>query len=478
MIRIFRSYGMAHLAMLMATMLICSSCLKDDDDDEVVYPGDAAIVAFSIGDFIRTNTTTSSTGADSTYSVKVTGSTYKFYIDQVNRQIYNATPLPYGTNVSRLQCNISSKNSSSIVIKSLISDTLFYYSSTDSIDFSTPRQISAYSLDGSTHVDYQVTVNVRQDQTDVFQWNSLPSQSGFAEAQALRMFHLNGRMYVFAAGDNTTAIYSCPDDGTGEWSIATPNFNTMIPAAAVDNVVATDDALYLYLDGMLMKSGDGSEWSVTAQPQLARLVAADAHTIYALSEQQQMISSSDDGQTWSVEQTDADASLLPTAEISYCRVPSRINSATESVVIAGSRPTDNYFEDLTSMVWNKVVEYADNSRQNAWMYLNNKDVPTYYLPRLSRLSLANWNNGIIAIGGAGIGACTTEGFSQLYYSKDGGIFWEKSDDITLPTGLSASTCAIATNDNKDVWMVCGGSGQVWYGQMPGSDIDSQKIFTE
>lgn len=477
MIRIFRSYGMLQFALLMIAVLTLSSCLNDDED-EVIYPSDAAIVGFSINDFKMTVNTTSSTGADSTYTTTVSGSKYKFYIDQVNRQIYNADSLPYGSDVAHLLCNISSMNSGTIVIKSQISDSLFYYHSTDSIDFSTPRQMVVYSLDGTTNVGYEVKVNVHQEQADVFKWSSMPSVDIFAQAQALRMFNLNGKMYVFASNGFETSIYSCNEDGIGEWTPVSPNFNTPLSAEAVNNVVATDEAFYMYFNGWLMKSVDGSEWAITAEPQLLRLVAADARTLYALSEEQQLISSSDEGQTWMVESLDADVSLLPTEDISYCRVPSRVNPSTENVVIAGSRSAVDYYGDLTAMVWSKVSEYAENSRQNAWMYVCENDVSEFILPRLSRLSLTSWKGGILALGGDGIGACDTAGFSRFYYSMDGGIYWLKSSDISLPTGFSATTCSIATSSQQNVWMVCGGSGQVWYGRLPGEESNDPKCFTE
>ena len=477
MIRIFRSFGMLQFTLLMLGVLTLSSCLKDDDD-EVVYPSDAAIVAFSLNDFSKIVNTTSSTGADSTYTTTVSGSKYKFYIDQVNRKIYNADSLPYGSKVTHLLCNVSSLNSGTVVIKSLISDSLYYYSSTDSLDFSSPRQMSVYSLDGTTHVDYEVKVNVHQEQTDVFTWRSMPTQESFVSAQALRMFNLNGKMFVFASDGITTDISYCNEDGTGEWSFATPNFNTPIPAEAVDNVVATDEALYMYFNGWLMKSADGSEWAITAEPQLSRLIAADARTIYALSEEQQIVSTADDGKTWKVEALDADASLLPIRDISYCRIPSRVNTTTENVVIAGSRSVEDYYSDLTAMVWSKVSEYAENSRQNTWMYISENDVSEFILPRMSRLSLACWKGGILAIGGPGIGACDKEGIFRFYYSMDGGIYWSKSSDISLPAGFSAYNCTIATNSQQNIWMVCGGSGQVWYGRMSGEESNDQKVFSE
>lgn len=493
MIRIFRSFGMLHIALLTMAVLTLSSCLKDDDNDEVVYPSDAAIVAFSLNDFSRIVTTTSSTGADSTYTAKVTGSKYKFYIDQVNRKIYNADSLPYGSKVARLLCNISSLNSGTVVIKSMASDSLFYYSSTDSIDFSSPRRLSVYSLDGKTHVEYEVTVNVHQEEANVFKWNSLPSQDIFASAQALRMFNLNGKMFVFVSNGFETSIYSCNEDGTGEWTPNVPNINTPVPAEAVDNVVATDKAIYMCVDGndvdltedadrskvgWLVKYSGDSECTMVDVPVGTRLVAADARTLYAINADGHLVSSSDEGQTWTEEPLDSDASLLPISDISYCRIPSKVNSATENVVIVGSRSAENYYGDLTAMVWSKVVEYAENSRPNTWMYINENDMSEFVMPRLSRPALTCWKGGILAIGGPGIGACDNEGFSRFYYSMDGGIYWRKTTDISLPTGFSATTCTMATDSKNNIWMVCGGSGQVWYGRLSGEESSDQKTFTE
>ena len=107
----------ACLWMTMAVMVL-SSCLGGDDD-EILYPNDAAITAFSLGTLKRYMTTTKSDGTDSTYTTTVSGSTYRFYIDQVNRTIYNPDSLPFGTDVEHVLCTVGSKNSSSIVIKSL-----------------------------------------------------------------------------------------------------------------------------------------------------------------------------------------------------------------------------------------------------------------------------------------------------------------------------------------------------------------------
>ena len=54
----------------------------------------------------------------------------------------------------------------------------------------------------------------------------------------------------------------------------------------------------------------------------------------------------------------------------------------------------------------------------------------------------------------------------MLLSKDGGINWRKSSLYTFPTGFNSTAVFGATVDNQqNIWMVCGGSGQVWRGRL-------------
>lgn len=151
------------LVVLLAAACMLSSCLNSDDDTtEYNYSKDTAISAFTLGTLNRYLHTTSSTGADSIYKTTVTGSYYKMVIDQLGRQIYNTDSLPYGTDAKHVLATITAVNNGIILIKNVDSDSLRYYSSTDSIDFSTPRTVRIVSQDGQRYADYTVTLNVRK----------------------------------------------------------------------------------------------------------------------------------------------------------------------------------------------------------------------------------------------------------------------------------------------------------------------------
>ena len=176
-------------AVMLSALFVLTSCLGDDED-EMTYPSDAAIIAFSLGNANLYTTLTSSTGADSIVKSVYKASDYKFYIDQVNRTIYNPDSLPYGTDVAHMICVITSKNSGNLVIKEINNDSLRFYHVSDSIDFSVPRVVSVYSLDGSNHVNYTVTVNVKKSSKDYTTWEMMATKQDFESATGMKAVSL------------------------------------------------------------------------------------------------------------------------------------------------------------------------------------------------------------------------------------------------------------------------------------------------
>ena len=148
-----------------------TSCLKDTDDTVVTYYSDTAITSFTL---TTVNTYTTKTSDGTTKTVKSTLATKPvFVIDQYNHKIYNPVPLPSTCDLKHVLATIATKNSGQVVIKSIVGDTLRMYSSTDSTDFSTPREIRAYAQDGSSFRAYTVTFNVKQASSESITWTSL-----------------------------------------------------------------------------------------------------------------------------------------------------------------------------------------------------------------------------------------------------------------------------------------------------------------
>ena len=463
-------------AFILSAVLLLSSCLNDDVDKNA-YPKDAAIISFSLGNLSRQMVTKAKNGSDSTYTATITGSNYKFYIDQINHQIYNPDSLPYGTNVKRALCNITSKNSGVVTIKSLISDTLFYYNSTDSIDFSEPRTLKVHSYDGTNQVSYTVKVNVHQEKPDTFLWHATSRMDAFAQAKHMKAFALNGRIIVFAGYEEEGAIYSCEESNNAEWRLETWDLGRAVPFNAYENVAASDQKIYINLSGDIFYSTDGIHWDQSGEMCPGRLIGATNDHLFALVTGG-IARSDDEGATWETEKLDSDEALLPTDEVSFCRLPSKVNESVSNIVLIGNRSVSFFYDDVRAHVWNKVDDMDD--KDEPWMYVSSDDQPTYILPRLTSLTAVVYNNYIIAAGGQGLGACQNSAFEHLFQSNEGGVLWQRCISYKLPDDFSCGNAFAMTVDSQNyLWLFCSETGIAWRGRMSGENgSKNQTSFTE
>ena len=149
------------------------SCMKSSDDTVVTYY-ETAITNMQLSAVNRKIHTTTSKGADTTYVKKLT--TFpKFTVDHVNGRIFNADSLPSDCDLSRVLVTLTASSyTGTLFIKDLGSDNLIFYSSTDSIDFTSPREFRAYNTDGTLYKSYQVTLNKHTAPTGKLIWEERP----------------------------------------------------------------------------------------------------------------------------------------------------------------------------------------------------------------------------------------------------------------------------------------------------------------
>ena len=315
--------------------------------------------------------------------------------------------------------------------------------------------------------------------TDTFVWSMQDAEIPFAGARALRAVACGGKMHVFANLDGTRgAFYSCGENDGAEWVENAWMQGAALPASVCDNVVVMDGDLYLYANGGIYRSQDGNEWVRTASAALQRLVAAGSKTLHAIDASGAMVSSTDEGLTWTIEQLDSDAALWPTRDINYCLLESPVDDEIENVVLLGNRDAGIYPEDTRAQVWNKMIDHSSRNNSDAWMYVNINDVGAYSLPRLSPLAAITFDGGILALGGYGIGACDEPGYQRFYYSTDGGIFWRKKSGIALPEGFVGSDAITMAGDTQERLWLISGSGQVWKGRLSGGYSTVEYVVNE
>ena len=163
------------LCMMLAGALLMTSCLKDNDTDTTQYYTNTAIALFKLSSINRQIHTTTAAGKDSVYK-KAISDPAVFTIDQAQRKIYNTDSLPSDCDLTRVLATINTVNAGTVVINYADkngNDSLMYYSSTDSIDFTKMKDLRVYSQKGDSYRMYSVTINVHKAETDKMLWQEM-----------------------------------------------------------------------------------------------------------------------------------------------------------------------------------------------------------------------------------------------------------------------------------------------------------------
>jgi hypothetical protein len=158
-------------------ILVGSSCLLScfgDKEEAVVTYDETAITNMQLTAVNRKIHTKTSKGKDTTYVKRLT--TFpKFTVDHVNGKIFNTDSLPSDCDMKHILVSLTATSHTGVLfIKDMESDDLIFYSSTDSIDFSSPREFRAYNTNGTLYKSYIVTMNKHQAATDKLVWEERP----------------------------------------------------------------------------------------------------------------------------------------------------------------------------------------------------------------------------------------------------------------------------------------------------------------
>ena len=164
------------IAVLLAFAIAVTSCLSNSEEVEITTYDDTAMSSFSLSAVNRYVHTTSKSGGDSVYLSKLAVAKYPFAIDQYQRKIYNSDSLPADCDLKHILVTATATSySGTIAVKSATSDSLSYYSGTDSLDFSTIREFRVYNNTGDKYRAYQVQVNVKKQASSKMGWEQMPA---------------------------------------------------------------------------------------------------------------------------------------------------------------------------------------------------------------------------------------------------------------------------------------------------------------
>lgn len=353
--------------MILMAMLGLSSCLKNDSDTEITVYDDTAITKLSFSAVNRYIHTTSKSGTDSVYKKALTVANYPFSIDHYQQKIYNREPLPSDCDLKHVLVSVTTSTySGSVAIKSLTSDSIVYYSSSDSIDLSQPREFRVFNTNSQKYRAYQVQVNIGTGEVDAMNWTALEELS--------------------------------------------PAESSKLP-----------QGLY--------------------EKKLLKLEKDDTGTSFQLSE--------DNGATWTTETLgdEEDASLLPSECLATVAFDLPYTDYSSYRLLVGS-PAD---DSDRCIIWRK----ASNRGTGKWVYLPVESNNAYYLPKAESITLAYFNEVIIAINNNG----------SIYESRDQGITWKSFDKYSLPADISTNNLNAIGDSEGYLWLCDLDSRKVWRGQM-------------
>ena len=456
----------AAFTLLLATVFLMASCLESNDD--YTYTDDCAISSFSVTTAKQNTFVKTKDGLRDSLVVKeLSLSSYKFYIDQLNGKVYNPDSLPCGVNVKKLLCSVSNSSSGIVVIKSTTSDSLTYFNSTDSTDFSVDREVQVVSNSGLSVKKYTVHVNVHKEQADSFAWHATPICTELKNLQAIKTAAVNGKLLLLGNDGNATLVYS--NDGT-QWSKCETNLGHALAADAYKSVVVKDDYVYISDGGNIVRTNDGKTWNTMGEATgVTRLVAASRFSLYGYGADGRLMASKDNGASWTVAEIDDELSLMPYGETTYASVEIDGYAKTDRVMLFGTRDASAYPDDKYLTIWGKIDEAADNSENQPWAYYGVAADNTHAAPVLSGISAVAYDDGVYMMGQA-------EGKAPKFYkSLDNGITWrEDTATVVLPTDFNENvagaittkgTYALTVDKNKSLWLVNARNGMTWRGRI-------------
>lgn len=456
----------AAFTLLLATVLLMASCLESDND--YTYTDDCAISSFSVTTAKQNTFVKTSDGLRDSLVVKeLTLSNYKFYIDQLNGKVYNPDSLPCGVDAKKLLCSVSNSSSGLVVIKKVKSDSLDYFSSTDSLDFSVDREVQVVSNSGLSVKKYTIHVNVHKEQADSFAWHATPICAELKTMQAIKTAAVNGKLILLGTDGNNTLVYA--NNGT-QWTKCETNLGHNLAADAYKSLVTKDDYAYISDGGNIVRTNDGKTWNIMGEAtDVTRLVAASRYSLYGYATDGRLMTSKDNGATWTVAEIDDELSLMPYGETTYASVEIEGYAKTDRVMLFGTRDAATYPNDKYLTIWGKIDEAAENSENQPWAYYGVSADNNHAAPLLSGISAVAYDGGVYMMG-------QEDGKAPKFYkSLDNGITWrEDTATVMLPTNFNENatnaitakgTYALTVDKNKSLWLVNASNGMTWRGRI-------------
>lgn len=424
---------------LAAVFAVASAFVACKSDDEVEYSSDCYIKSVVLGNLSRTIYSKTSSGADTTYSVTITGSSFPMSINHVEGTITNATPLPINTDLTRVTATVSSQG---LVVYATDADAESWaqLTSKDTLDLSSPLLLRVIATDGLSHRDYRISLKMRQDEADKYTWTQLSTVSRLGEHTAVKMLvpasggtEASLPLIISSDADGTCYVSSAAS-ASSDWA-ETPCKG--LPATADVSTAACFGGAYWLTstDGHLYTSADAVEWDEVPQTEglAPKLFAASSSALYAsvAASGGTAVVCSADGSTWQQMPTEDTIGGEIEAGVAYTQA-----NGNRRVLVATAADGAQTFD-----IWSLLEGY-----EKTWTLFSDDELYTYRLPKSGQLSIVAYNNRLFAFNG-----------TDLHVSDDNGINWKTDSYATLPDGIDEVRSAATIGEY--IYLLAG--NQLW-----------------
>ena len=438
---------------LFALILCGVSCSNDDDNSATSSNSPYAYVkSFSIGNIKSPFHDFTVDGRDTIVEKVVSGDEFVFVVDNKTREVYNADSLTYGTKVNKVVATLSCVGVPYRYDANL--GSYVYFSSTDSIDFTSPVNVRIMSTDDTYEVDYTVKVNVHSVDPDLMVWSRFPN-AALADIVPVKMFEKGGEIYLFctdAAGAPLVGVTSSA--GTPEW-----NFTAISAPESFDlaSLQLFGEKFYMLASGDVYVSNDAVVWSVASE-------GNGFVSLFAISGNGEKMWASTAGELYST----AD-------EVAF----ESVSTIPTGFPIYGCSYTNSSLSTNASINRTMLVGYADAEKQGAvkvWSMLSNSGEWYEYefgddkniCPSFERLVVLGYDGAMFAIGGSAVvGEKNLLPFEKFYISRDNGVVWKACTDyaLSLPVELKGCDVPFAAMVSQDDYMWIVTPENAWRGKI-------------
>lgn len=446
------------LALLTATV---TSCLEDNED-EMVYYDDTAITSFALGNLKREVHTKSSTGEDSTYWTTVDCSSYKFQINQKTGEISNRDSLPTGIYLKKALCTVSTKNSGTVIInlkkEGSSVDSLYYFTSTDSLDLSIPRELRVYNTKQTGYRLYTLKINTHKEEADSFRWTNVANYADFIGTTKMKSVKVGNFLLTLGNKGAGTRMFAM-NTTTMVWN----SNNTNLDNNAWKNLVATNDKAYTISGGYIQTCEPANllGWQQSySSSNIEQLIGTSGNALYALDNDHNLVVSENEGETWSTVNLDNSKDLLPQTETNLLTLPLSTNTNTNTLVIVGN----NSGNSKGATVWGAVDEPAVSHASKEWFLYDVTDDNLHLLPIMNHVQAIAYDGSILVFGNT---KTYNVSISPVYQSSDRGLTWWANSTYSLPTAFAPVTNAYTMTVDEDncIWLISADTGMVWRGRL-------------